>query len=84
MSKLEDKLIQSINKPAAKKPVAKKLQAVAKKTTTKKAPIKKVAAPAAKPEVQTSSASDVNATTTASIPTASTNSVAHPRRVWPD
>ena len=52
MSKLEDKLIQSINKPAAKKPVAKK--AVAKKTTTKKAPIKKVAAPAAKPEVQTS------------------------------
>jgi hypothetical protein len=82
MSKLEDKLIQSINKPAAKKPVAKK--AVAKKTTTKKAPIKKVAAPAAKPEVQTSSASDVNATTTASIPTESTNSVAHPRRVWPD
>ncbi|MEK9575550.1 MAG: hypothetical protein VW986_03865 [Gammaproteobacteria bacterium] len=81
MSKLEDKLIQSINKPAAKKPVAKK--SVAKKTT-KKAPIKKVAAPAAKPEVQTSSASDVNATTTASIPTASTNSVAHPRRVWPD
>ena len=81
MSKLEDKLIQSINKPAAKKPVAKK--SVAKKTT-KKAPIKKVAAPAAKPEVQTSSASDVNATTTASIPTASTNSVSHPRRVWPD